>query len=320
MSIITLHDDSIIIFTDGAARGNPGRGGYGAVAIYPNAYGEPQVDEIGGREDMTTNNRMELRAVIEGLKNFTDSNYYQNLNDYAFTFYIDSAYVVNGATKWLHGWKKKNWITAGKEEVKNRDLWEELDELLHGAIDSMDAMESKGSHVSASGASGATKKHGRLRVTWKLIEGHAGVWGNERCDVIATSFADKKPDAPVNIVGSALGKLYTGSLADYASVVVGGENILNTKAIYQDKKDAMKARKKGYGSDGTVGGAGTSSSSSKKGIPAYSYVSAVEGKVHTDKTWAECEKRVKGKSGARFKKVFSADEEQGLMEEFGKGK
>ncbi len=303
MSIITLHTNSIIIFTDGAARGNPGRGGYGAVAIYPNAYGEPQVDEIGGREDMTTNNRMELRAVIEGLKNFTDSNYYQNLNDYTFTFYIDSAYVVNGATKWLHGWKKKNWITTGKEEVKNRDLWEELDALLHG--------------------SDATK-HGRLHITWKLIEGHAGVWGNERCDIIATSFADKKPNVPVNIIGSALGRLYTGSLADYASVVVGGENILNTKAIHQDRKDAMKARKKGYSSDGAVGsadtsGSGTASSSSKskKGTPAYSYVSAVDGKVYADKTWAECEKRVKGKSGARFKKVFSADEERGLMEEFG---
>lgn len=312
MSIITLHDNSIIIFTDGAARGNPGRGGYGAVAIYPNAYGEPQVDEIGGREDMTTNNRMELRAVIEGLKNFTDSNYYQNLNDYTFTFYIDSAYVVNGATKWLHGWKKKNWITAGKEEVKNRDLWEELDTLLHGSSDGADAGDANGA-----------RKHGRLHVTWKLIEGHAGVWGNERCDVIATSFADKKPDAPVNIVGSALGKLYTGSLADYANVVVGGENILNTKAIHQDRKDAIKARKNGYSSGASVG-AGTSSSSSnsksKKGVPAYSYVSAVDGKVHADKTWVECEKRVKGKSGARFKKVFSADEERGLMEEFGKGK
>lgn len=317
MSLISLKDNHIIIFTDGAARGNPGPGGYAAVAIYPNAHGEPQIDELGGREDLTTNNRMELKAVIEGIKNFI--NYYQNLSDYSFTFYIDSGYVVKGATEWLQGWKQKNWISSTKEPVKNRDLWEELDRLLEqGDGKGFNApIAAAGKYTSGAiragggtvgvrkGAAAGTRGPSALKIEWKLIEGHAGVWGNERCDDIATSYADNK--AMVD-AGKPPLTLYTGPLAEYAAAIKGGENILNITAVNQARKDAMKARKAGSASRG-VGADG-------KKAAAYSYVSMVGGKIETHKTWAECEARVKGKSGARFKKCFSQGEEAELIKDY----
>lgn len=268
MKPLSIKDKDIIIFTDGSARGNPGRGGYGVVAIYPNAHGEMQVDELGGREDLTTNNRMELKAVIEGIKNFIG--YYSNteLREYTFNFYVDSKYVLQGATAWIHGWKKNNWITAGKEEVKNKDLWEEFDTLV-------------GTHG--------------IRSKWNLIEGHAGVFGNERCDVIATAFADangSSDEAKKNIA------LFTGSLASYQASTEG-KDILNLDAINQDAKDKIKARKK-----------------SGSSAPAYSYISMVDGDIRTHATWKECEARVKGKSKARFKKSASKSDEESVIASF----
>ncbi len=260
-ALIAPEEGEIIIFTDGSSRGNPGPGGFAAVALYPDAHGVMQVDEIGGREALTTNNRMELRAVIEGIKNF--EGYYSDLSEYSFSFYIDSAYVVNGATKWMAGWKRNGWITGAKEEVKNRDLWEELSSLIGS-------------------------KEGKLRIRWNLIEGHAGIAGNERCDVIATAFADDKPI-----------KLYAGSLAGHLES--SGANILDIHAVDQAKKDQMKSRKKSSGS-----------SSGKK---AYSYVSSIAGDVQKHSTWAECEARVKGKN-ARFKKSFSKEDEDAIAREF----
>ena len=141
----------ITIFTDGSARGNPGPGGWGAIIL-----NEDTVIELGGREDHTTNNRMELTAVISALE-FVQQ-------DKEVTIYTDSAYVVNGITRWVKGWAKNNWKTSKKEEVLNKDLWEKLVESVsHKVID------------------------------WKLIKGHSGTPANERCDAIATSFADKNP-------------------------------------------------------------------------------------------------------------------------------
>lgn len=139
------------IFTDGSARGNPGPGGWGAIVLNPDT-----AVELGGREDHTTNNRMELWAVISALES--------SPNDRDITIFTDSAYVVNGITRWVKGWVKNNWKTSAKEDVVNRDLWERLVAAVsHKVID------------------------------WKLIKGHAGTPGNERCDVIATSFADNEP-------------------------------------------------------------------------------------------------------------------------------
>jgi ribonuclease HI len=242
----------VVLFTDGSSRGNPGKGGWGAVMIYPDAHGVLKVDELGGREDMTTNNRMEISAAALGLMHI--DGYYENFSDVTFVIYIDSAYVVNGATKWIHGWRKNNWISSTKEPVKNQDLWEQL------AI----AIEGK-------------------KIEWRLVPGHAGVPGNERCDVIATSFADNEPTS-----------LYAGLLSQYAIKDI--LDVLNTNHADIPKNPNKK------------------SSSSK--TKAYSYVSAIDGKVQTHATWAECEARVKGKSGARFKKSFSPQDEGNIMREF----
>lgn len=141
----------IVIFTDGSARGNPGPGGWGAVVMT-----DDTATELGGREEHTTNNRMELLAVISALESVPQER--------EMIVYTDSAYLVNGITRWVIGWKKNKWKTSQKEDVLNKDLWERLvDATSHKIID------------------------------WKLIKGHSGTAGNERCDVIATSFADKAP-------------------------------------------------------------------------------------------------------------------------------
>ena len=103
------------IFTDGACRGNPGPGGWGALL----RYGKVERELYGGEPD-TTNNRMELQAAIEALKALS--------RRCQVTLTTDSVYVKNGITTWLEGWKKKGWKTAGRKPVKNVDLWQELDE------------------------------------------------------------------------------------------------------------------------------------------------------------------------------------------------
>lgn len=174
----------MIIFTDGAARGNPGPGGWGAIVIT-----DDSVVELGGREDHTTNNRMELTAVISALES--------NLSEREMTIYTDSAYVVSGITRWVIGWKKNKWKTSQKEDVLNKDLWERLvDVTAHKIID------------------------------WKLIKGHSGTAGNERCDVIATSFADKAPVV-----------LYNGSKERYGIDV----SIKESKELKSKTKSKSKA-------------------------------------------------------------------------------
>jgi len=144
-----------IIFTDGSSKGNPGPGGFAAIVGY--YEGEvKKVRELGGRETPTTNNRMEMRAVMEGLRFVKE-----NSEGAEITLYTDSEYVKKGATEWIHGWQKNNWRTAARKEVLNKDLWQEMLEVISG-----------------------------LNISWKVIPGHAGIDANERCDVIATTFAD----------------------------------------------------------------------------------------------------------------------------------
>ena len=141
----------VTIFTDGAARGNPGPGGWGAVIATDDI-----VTELGGGEDHTTNNRMELLAVISALESIPKRK--------DLIIYTDSAYVLSGSTRWVFGWQKNGWKTSQKEDVINRDLWERIIESTKGK-----------------------------NIDWRLLKGHSGIPANERCDVIATSFADKKP-------------------------------------------------------------------------------------------------------------------------------
>ena len=105
----------IIIYTDGACKGNPGIGGWGAVLIW-----QKQEKHLSGRADDTTNNRMELTAVIEALNHLK--------RPMMVTLYTDSTYVKDGITKWLQGWKRNNWRTSAKKPVKNQDLWQALDD------------------------------------------------------------------------------------------------------------------------------------------------------------------------------------------------
>ncbi len=141
------------VYTDGACTGNPGPGGWGTVVYFTDG----SVHEIGGATAQTTNNRMELLAAIEALMLLQKSGQTQPI-----TLYTDSEYVKNGITKWIKGWKKKGWKTSQGKAVLNQDLWEKLD-----AVNSP-------------------------RVTWQHVRGHSGNQGNERCDQIATAFANGK--------------------------------------------------------------------------------------------------------------------------------
>ena len=134
---------SITIYTDGACKGNPGRGGWGA---WLSTGGHEK--ELFGGEALTTNNRMELTAVIEALASLKRS--------CDVTIYTDSEYVRKGITEWIHGWKLRGWKTAARQPVKNADLWQRLDALrnLH-------------------------------QIDWRWVKGHAGDPGNERADALA---------------------------------------------------------------------------------------------------------------------------------------
>jgi len=135
----------VTIYTDGACKGNPGPGGWGALL---RAGGTEK--ELCGGESLTTNNRMELRAVIEALAALKRPCHVH--------VYLDSEYVRKGITEWLPGWKAKGWKTASKQPVKNADLWRQLDELVHA------------------------RGH---RIEWHWVRGHTGDPGNERADALA---------------------------------------------------------------------------------------------------------------------------------------
>jgi ribonuclease HI len=138
--------NKIIIYTDGACKGNPGPGGWGALL---RSSGQVEKELFGG-ELLTTNNRMEMTAVIEALSAL------KRPCDVA--LYVDSKYVLQGMTEWLPGWKAKGWRTAAKQPVKNVDLWQKLDALVN------------------------TVGH---TIEWIWVKGHAGDPGNERADVLA---------------------------------------------------------------------------------------------------------------------------------------
>ena len=136
------------IYTDGACRGNPGPGGWGALL----SSGEHE-KELSGAEPQTTNNRMELTAVIralESLKRPTEAR-----------IFTDSEYVRRGITEWVKNWKARGWKTADRKPVKNQDLWERLDALAAGH-----------------------------KIDWRWVKGHSGVPGNERVDRLANQAID----------------------------------------------------------------------------------------------------------------------------------
>jgi len=233
-------EQKIQIFTDGASKGNPGRGGYGAVISREGA-----VTEVGGFKECTTNNEMELRAVIEALKVVQDS-------DEVCEIYTDSKYVVQGSTGWIFGWLKNGWKTKAESDVLNKELWQELLPLLK-----------------------------KVKIEWNRVPGHVGIIGNERADTIASDFAAK-----------GTFDLYSGAKEAY-------EFDISDTSYDVEKAKARSAAKK---------------RSSQK---AYSYVSKVDGVVQIHKTWGECEDRVKGKRGVRFKKSLDSGNEKEIIKDFG---
>jgi len=149
----------IEIYTDGSSLGNPGPGGWGVLII--NNY-ELKINnevELGGGEKNTTNNRMELQAVIEAFKYISELKEVKEV-----VVYADSNYVLNGITSWIRNWEKNGWRTASKKQVINQDLWKELDILV---------------------------KNCKSKISWQKVKGHSGHEYNDRVDLIATSYAAK---------------------------------------------------------------------------------------------------------------------------------
>ena len=238
-----MADFPLILFTDGAAKGNPGPGGWGAIVVTP----EGSVTELGGGSPHTTNNKMELGGAIAALRHVAD-------RPEPVAIYTDSTYLIQGITQWVWGWRKRGWKTAQGTEVLNRDLWEELSAL--------------------------TGARARGSIDWRWVRGHVGTPGNERCDEIAVAFASQRP-----------AELYDGPLTGYDRPIL---DVPDDTAVPERR-----------------------SSSSTPKVAAYSYLSVVGGVPMRHSTWADCEQRVKGQSGARFKKTASADDEAAILRGWG---
>jgi len=233
-------NDKILIYTDGSSKGNPGPGGWGAIILKGH-----DVEEVGGEDKKTTNNRMELSAVINALA--------KTGIDKSIRIFTDSEYLINGITKWVFGWNLKGWKTASGGEVLNKDLWKELMKL-------------------------TTDRE----IEWRKVKGHAGHPANERVDDIATMMADSisNPDSKTS--------LFRGSIKDYPV------------DLSQPSPEQVSP-----------------SQEIRKSSKAYSYISLVNGKVETHRTWADCKERVDGQSGARFRKAISKEDQNEIIKSWG---
>lgn len=224
---------SLEIYCDGACLGNPGPGGWAAILLLPD-----RVVELAGASPRTTNNAMEIHAAAAGL-HWVAQNPGAGVS--SVLIQTDSSYVIQGATQWVQGWKKKNWITREGSPVANQERWVDLDSIM-GKL-----------------------QQGGVQISWRHVPGHSGIPGNERADQLARASAEGHPIPP-----------FEGSRADYEPIV---------------------------------------DSSEKGAFPRY--LSYVRNKVEHHATWAECEARVKGVSGARYKKVLSPQEERETMRAWG---
>lgn len=239
-------DRPIVVFTDGAAKGNPGPGGWGAVIVTP----DDRVRELGGGAPHTTNNRMELTGPIEALRYLKDTPGHIAL-------YTDSTYVIRGMREWIWAWRKRGWKTAQGGTVLNRELWECL--------------------------AGLVEQRSVGTVEWHYVRGHIGIPGNERVDEIANGFALN--DNP---------GFYEGPLREYP---------WNVLEIPDDTSVPKRSSAPGRGG--------------ARRAAAHSYLSVVDGVPMRHSTWSECERRVKGRSGARFKRAKSREDEAAILSAWG---
>ena len=169
-----MSSTNVTIYCDGACSGNPGPGGWGSIVIIGDL-----VVELGGGDRASTNNRMEMSAVL-GALHYCVSNYAKG--DIAtIQIFTDSVYVIRGITQWIFGWKKRGWKNAANEEVSNQDIWMDLDKVV-----------------------AAVKYKLSCEIKWNFVKGHSGVAGNERCDEIAVAYSKN------NYID-----LYKGSAAGY---------------------------------------------------------------------------------------------------------
>lgn len=243
---------NIVIYTDGACSGNPGPGGWASVIIFPEGViakgslvqGFDEVVELGGRDLSTTNNRMEMLAVIRALQ-FSDH------PEVLVDVYTDSVYVIRGITQWAFAWKKRGWKTAEGKDVQNKDLWQTL------------------MHVV-----GSRKE----KVRWHFCRGHRGTPGNERCDELSVQASR----------GQRL-DLYRGPLSGYGYDVMPPPE---PEALPEMKAKVEK-------------------------VKAHSYLSDLGGVVSRHKDWPSCEAKVKGRSGAKFKKALSPEDEASILKSWG---
>ena len=243
-----MTEHPIVVFTDGAAKRNPGPGGWGAVIVTPAGH----VTELGGGAPLTTNNKMELSGAIAALRHLEGTSG-------RLAVYTDSTYVIQGVTQWVHNWRRRGWKTATGGDVMNRELWQDLSDL-------------------------AAARPLRS-IAWHYVRGHSGIPGNERVDAIADGFA---------VRGSV--PLYEGPLAGYDVAIL-------------DIPDDTSVPKRSVSS---AAGSGRSA----KG-PAFSYLSVVDGRPMRHATWAECERRVTGRGGARFKRAMSPDDQAAVLRAWG---
>ncbi len=246
--LTSMSDAQIVVFTDGASKGNPGPGGWGAIILMPAG----RVTELGGGDPSTTNNRMELTGAIEALARI-------QATPGRVAVYTDSTYVIKGIREWVHSWKRRGWKTAGGTDVMNRDLWERLDRL--------------------------AAARGPRAITWHYVRGHVGVPGNERVDQIADAFAVHRAVT-----------LYDGPLVGYPVPLMDLPDDTAVPPRTRSSDRTSKAPRLGSGR-----------------VPAYAYLSVVDGKPMRHATWTECEQRVKGRSGARFKKATSPADQEAIL-------
>ncbi|MBC7371101.1 MAG: ribonuclease HI [Bdellovibrionaceae bacterium] len=232
----------IIIFTDGACSGNPGPGGWGAVVIQPSGV----VQELGGGESATTNNRMEMSGVRGALASLART-------PGPVIIYTDSTYVIRGITQWVWGWKKNSWKTSEGKEVSNKDIWQDLFDLVQA--------------------------RGKGTIAWNYVRGHMGTPGNERCDEIAVAFSKGRG-----------WRFFNGTLAEYDIDILSLPESEGLPEM-RPKTEAKPA--------------------------AFSYLSSIGGIVVRHRDWLSCERRVKGKSGAKFKKTKSAADEKDVLQSWG---
>lgn len=241
----------VLVFADGACSGNPGPGGWGVILVTTDG----QVTELGGHEQETTNNKMELTAVGKALRHLERT-------PGPILIHTDSTYVIHGITRWVYGWSQRGWKTAGGGEVANIVYWKRLMALL---------AQRKQDFPGEAAA-----------VEWRYVRGHSGVPGNERVDEIAVAFSKGQRVT-----------LYVGPREGY------GVEVSEVPEETGPAEEQPRQR--------TASGKGKT----------YSYLSQVGSSVKRHTTWAACERRVKGVSGARFKKTTSAQDEARLLKEWG---